>query len=153
MSGEVEGSVCCVPLRMGRGKRTTRPKAFTAAAPWTQQPGRDLTRKLLYPISTLLHYLHALLTSLLLSVIALGPMPHHIGFVMDGNRRYARSHGQRIARGHEQGSESLKRVDERHGQVDARRCASACDSRSPSCPSTPLRLTTFAGRRKRWIRS
>lgn len=71
------------------------------------------TRALLWPISTLLHALHALLTTLLLSVIAMGPMPTHIGFVMDGNRRYARSHGQRIARGHEKGSETLKRVSRR----------------------------------------
>lgn len=88
----------------------TRTNGFKVPEPAAQEPVRDLTRTLLYPISTVLHYLHALLTSLLLSVVALGPMPHHIGFVMDGNRRYARSHGQRVARGHEQGSESLKRV-------------------------------------------
>ncbi|TXT15858.1 hypothetical protein VHUM_00361 [Vanrija humicola] len=50
------------------------------------------------------------MTTFLLAVIALGPMPRHIGFVMDGNRRYARSHGQRIAKGHQRGSESLKRT-------------------------------------------
>lgn len=62
------------------------------------------------PISLLLHQVHALMTTFLLAVIALGPMPRHIGFVMDGNRRYARSQGQRIAKGHQRGSESLKRV-------------------------------------------
>lgn len=71
---------------------------------------RGATRALLWPISTLLHYAHSLLSWLLVAVLALGPMPHHVGFVMDGNRRYARSHGQRIARGHQQGSESLQRV-------------------------------------------
>lgn len=67
-------------------------------------------KTVLYPISAVLHRLHAWLTTLLLALIALGPMPKHIGFVMDGNRRYARSRGQKVARGHKMGSDSLKRV-------------------------------------------
>lgn len=96
---------------MGRETRAVpRIKTLKAVTAQETSEGRDWTRTLLWPISAVLHYLHALLTSLLLAVVALGPMPHHIGFVMDGNRRYAKSHGQRVARGHEQGSESLKRV-------------------------------------------
>lgn len=71
---------------------------------------KPLIHTLLHPISWVLHRLHALLTTILLAVLALGPMPHHIGFVMDGNRRYARLRGQKVAKGHQQGSESLKRV-------------------------------------------
>lgn len=70
-------------------------------------------KTVLYPISAVLHRLHAWLTTLLLALIALGPMPKHIGFVMDGNRRYARSRGQKVARGHKMGSDSLKRVSSR----------------------------------------
>ncbi|GMK53941.1 hypothetical protein CspeluHIS016_0105270 [Cutaneotrichosporon spelunceum] len=94
------------------GSKTRPPPIKTRVAIAASDDGevRGATRALLWPISALLHSLHALLTTLLLSVIALGPMPKHIGFVMDGNRRYARSHGQRIARGHEKGSESLKRT-------------------------------------------
>ncbi|CAK9780822.1 Undecaprenyl diphosphate synthase [Cutaneotrichosporon oleaginosum] len=94
------------------GKKSKPPPIKTELVAPAPDSGevRDATRALLWPISAVLHSLHALLTTLLLSVIALGPMPTHIGFVMDGNRRYARSHGQRIARGHEKGSESLKRT-------------------------------------------
>ncbi|KAL1412840.1 cis-prenyltransferase [Vanrija albida] len=77
-------------------------------------PARRDARRAFYtairPISLLLHQVHALMTTFLLAVIALGPMPRHVGFVMDGNRRYARSHGQRVAKGHQRGSESLKRT-------------------------------------------
>jgi hypothetical protein len=104
---------------MGQPTPKAKAKSKAAPAPTTAkatQKGRHtvrgLTRALLWPISTVLGYIHALLTSVLLTVLALGPMPHHVGFVMDGNRRYARSHGQRIAKGHQQGSESLKRVSE-----------------------------------------
>ncbi|BEI83055.1 hypothetical protein CcaverHIS002_0309230 [Cutaneotrichosporon cavernicola] len=94
------------------GKRNKPPPIKTDVPTAAPDDGevRGATRALLWPISALLHSIHTLLTTLLLSVIALGPMPTHIGFVMDGNRRYARSHGQRIARGHEKGSESLKRT-------------------------------------------
>jgi ditrans,polycis-polyprenyl diphosphate synthase len=47
---------------------------------------------------------------LILAVLAAGPVPHHVGFVMDGNRRYARMHGRKVLDGHGQGLESLKGV-------------------------------------------
>ncbi|KAK4684238.1 hypothetical protein P7C73_g5957, partial [Tremellales sp. Uapishka_1] len=53
---------------------------------------------------------YALATTFLLYVLALGPLPQHVGFVMDGNRRYARVHNRAISEGHGEGFESLKRT-------------------------------------------
>lgn len=65
-------------------------------------------------ISSILNAIHSKLetslTRLLLSILTCGPIPRHIAFVMDGNRRYAREKGLRIGQGHGAGFESLKRV-------------------------------------------
>ena len=45
------------------------------------------------------------------SIVAQAPIPEHIGFIMDGNRRYARKRGLEIKQGHEAGDESLRRVN------------------------------------------
>lgn len=47
---------------------------------------------------------------LLLQVLASGPVPRHVGFVMDGNRRYARMHHQEVKAGHAEGYVALRRV-------------------------------------------
>lgn len=64
-------------------------------------------------VSTVLHRIHAALTTLLLYLLSLGPMPRHVGFVMDGNRRYARHKGMRVAQGHTDGFHSLRRVSQK----------------------------------------
>ena len=46
----------------------------------------------------------------LLRVLAAGPVPRHIAFVMDGNRRYARMHHLRVQQGHSDGFVALRRV-------------------------------------------
>ena len=61
-------------------------------------------------VSAVLHRVHAWLTTLILYLLALGPMPRHIGFVMDGNRRYARTKGMKVTQGHTDGFQSLRRV-------------------------------------------
>lgn len=96
-------------------KETKVPLKRAAAGAAGPAPLTRTWKTVLYPISAVLHQLHAWLTTLLLALIALGPMPKHIGFVMDGNRRYARSRGQKVARGHKMGSDSLKRVSDRPG--------------------------------------
>lgn len=63
-------------------------------------------------VSAVLHRVHAWLTTLILYLLALGPMPRHIGFVMDGNRRYARTKGMKVTQGHTDGFQSLRRVSE-----------------------------------------
>ncbi|KAK7449756.1 cis-prenyltransferase [Stygiomarasmius scandens] len=46
----------------------------------------------------------------LLRVLASGPVPQHVAFVMDGNRRYARMHGKQVQEGHGEGYLALKRL-------------------------------------------
>lgn len=49
---------------------------------------------------------------LLIGAVSQGPVPQHIAFVMDGNRRFARSHKIETAEGHNLGFESLAKVSE-----------------------------------------
>lgn len=46
----------------------------------------------------------------LIGALRQGPMPQHVAFVMDGNRRYARSHKIETIEGHHLGFEALARV-------------------------------------------
>lgn len=46
----------------------------------------------------------------LLAVLRAGPIPQHIAFVMDGNRRYARIKGVKLIQGHVDGFVALRRV-------------------------------------------
>ena len=50
------------------------------------------------------------LRELLIGAIKQGPVPQHIAFVMDGNRRFARTHGIETVEGHNLGFEALARV-------------------------------------------
>ncbi|KAK3069315.1 cis-prenyltransferase [Teratosphaeriaceae sp. CCFEE 6253] len=47
---------------------------------------------------------------LLINTLKCGPIPQHIAFVMDGNRRYARTHKLETVQGHHLGFEALARV-------------------------------------------
>lgn len=51
-----------------------------------------------------------ILTGFLIRVIQLGPMPRHIGFIMDGNRRFAKSLKLQTFKGHEMGFNQLEKV-------------------------------------------
>jgi hypothetical protein len=46
----------------------------------------------------------------LLGVLRAGPIPQHVAFVMDGNRRYARTRGMKVIQGHVDGFVALRRV-------------------------------------------
>jgi ditrans,polycis-polyprenyl diphosphate synthase len=46
----------------------------------------------------------------LLTVLRAGPIPQHVAFVMDGNRRYARNKGMKVIQGHVDGFVALRRV-------------------------------------------
>ena len=48
--------------------------------------------------------------NLMLDVLAAGPIPKHIAFVMDGNRRYARMNHKEVQQGHSDGFIALRRV-------------------------------------------
>ena len=45
-----------------------------------------------------------------LTVLRAGPIPQHVAFVMDGNRRYARVKGMKVIQGHVDGFVALRRV-------------------------------------------
>ncbi|KAF9024751.1 Di-trans-poly-cis-decaprenylcistransferase [Hymenopellis radicata] len=47
---------------------------------------------------------------LLLRVLAAGPVPRHVAFVMDGNRRYARMNHKQVSQGHADGYLALRRI-------------------------------------------
>ena len=46
----------------------------------------------------------------LLGILKAGPIPHHVAFIMDGNRRYARERGVKVIEGHTDGFVALRRV-------------------------------------------
>ncbi|KAJ5505818.1 hypothetical protein N7453_004775 [Penicillium expansum] len=50
------------------------------------------------------------LKELLIGALQQGPVPQHVAFVMDGNRRFARSHGIETVEGHNLGFEALARI-------------------------------------------
>lgn len=47
---------------------------------------------------------------LLIGALKQGPVPQHVAFEMDGNRRYARSHRMETVEGHHRGFEALARA-------------------------------------------
>jgi len=53
----------------------------------------------------------------LLGVLRAGPIPQHVAFVMDGNRRYARTKGMKVIQGHVDGFVALRRVRLTHTLV------------------------------------
>jgi ditrans,polycis-polyprenyl diphosphate synthase len=53
----------------------------------------------------------------LLGVLKAGPIPHHVAFIMDGNRRYARDKGVKVIQGHVDGFAALRRVRAQNHRV------------------------------------
>ncbi|KAK5118859.1 hypothetical protein LTR62_000068 [Meristemomyces frigidus] len=70
--------------------------------------GASLRRWLfnLPPVDWVVHQLR----ELLINTLKCGPIPQHIAFVMDGNRRYARTHKLETVEGHHLGFEALARI-------------------------------------------
>ena len=50
------------------------------------------------------------LRQLIIGALRQGPIPQHVAFVMDGNRRFAKSHHIETLEGHSLGFEALARV-------------------------------------------
>merc|ERR1711964_759329 len=50
------------------------------------------------------------LRSVLIGALRQGPMPKHVAFVMDGNRRYAKTHRIETVEGHNLGFEALAKI-------------------------------------------
>ena len=58
------------------------------------------------PVAWTVHQLR----EILIGSLKQGPIPQHVAFVMDGNRRFARNHHIETVEGHNMGFESLARV-------------------------------------------
>lgn len=54
--------------------------------------------------------LHKSLNTLLTTLIKQSPLPNHIAFIMDGNRRYAKHQNKNELQGHETGYTALEDV-------------------------------------------
>ncbi|KNZ49915.1 di-trans,poly-cis-decaprenylcistransferase [Puccinia sorghi] len=54
--------------------------------------------------------LYPYLRTVLIKSLQMGPLPRHVGFIMDGNRRFSRATGVAIEEGHLAGFEALKRI-------------------------------------------
>lgn len=52
------------------------------------------------------------LRELLIGALRQGPIPEHVAFVMDGNRRFAKSHRMETVEGHNLGFEALAKVSD-----------------------------------------
>jgi len=65
---------------------------------------------LLEIITAVLRIIRGWFQYLLLSTLARGPIPNHIAFIMDGNRRYARTRGKKGHEGHAPGVKALRNV-------------------------------------------
>lgn len=50
------------------------------------------------------------ISKFLSNVVQNGPVPEHIAFIMDGNRRYAKKHNMKTLMGHYCGVEALENV-------------------------------------------
>ncbi|GLB42618.1 putative adds multiple copies of isopentenyl pyrophosphate (IPP) to farnesyl pyrophosphate (FPP) to produce dehydrodolichyl diphosphate (Dedol-PP), a precursor of dolichol which is utilized as a sugar carrier in protein glycosylation in the endoplasmic reticulum (ER) [Lyophyllum shimeji] len=66
------------------------------------------------PFSRVLRWLKCTIATItvqaLVVLLAAGPIPKHMAFIMDGNRRYARSVGKRPEEGHTAGFQNLLKV-------------------------------------------
>lgn len=58
-------------------------------------------------VTKLFHSLGSFMQSIVLRVLSVGPIPNHIAFIMDGNRRYAKKKNLEEGAGHKAGFTSL----------------------------------------------
>lgn len=55
-------------------------------------------------------WFNSIIQRIIIFALLAGPIPNHVAFIMDGNRRFARRHNEPVAKGHDQGSQALRRV-------------------------------------------
>lgn len=60
--------------------------------------------------SVIFNYFISQIMQLVIILLQLGPMPKHIGFIMDGNRRFAKRLKLETFNGHRKGFEQLENV-------------------------------------------
>ena len=61
-------------------------------------------------LGDIIAFISSILMKIFINLIQLGPMPKHIGFIMDGNRRYAKTKSLKTFKGHEMGFKQLESV-------------------------------------------
>lgn len=61
-------------------------------------------------IAILSGWIHSIIQRIILYALRAGPIPNHVAFIMDGNRRFARKKNEPVAKGHDQGSQALRNV-------------------------------------------
>ncbi|KAG2180806.1 hypothetical protein INT43_008385 [Umbelopsis isabellina] len=62
-------------------------------------------------LASSLDYLYSAFQEATIAILRQGPIPRHIGFVLDGNRRFARAHGAKSTQfGHYEGFRQLEKV-------------------------------------------
>jgi len=91
-------------------------------APWVAEPSRSAQRLRVYSsITTMFSFLLAFWSALVslihdvflritIAVLSSGPIPRHIAFIMDGNRRYAGKRNKLVHEGHADGFEAMERM-------------------------------------------
>ena len=55
-------------------------------------------------------FFYGLMQKVMVRALSMGPLPRHIAFIMDGNRRWSRANGMRVFEGHKMGFQALRRV-------------------------------------------
>ncbi|KAG2323316.1 hypothetical protein Bca4012_058805 [Brassica carinata] len=67
----------------------------------------DQIRRMGGGVSQILEQIHGFARRCLFRVISMGPLPTHLAFIMDGNRRYAKKRGLKDGSGHKAGFSAL----------------------------------------------
>lgn len=61
-------------------------------------------------LQLLLNFLYYLFRLIISLIIKCGPVPSHVAFIMDGNRRWAEEHKLQKSKGHHFGYQKLEEV-------------------------------------------
>lgn len=104
MTRKYRPGVC---TRQNTRTRTWQRSSMSSALSWLV----FLPHALVALCHPLLHHVRRQFSRLILAIIAAGPVPRHIAFEMDGNRRYARKQGKEGKEGHGDGFNTLTRVN------------------------------------------
>ena len=84
--------------------------AGLSAPGWLRLALADLRRRPWRILNPLLHPLYRWYAHVLARQVASGPVPAHIGLILDGNRRFARGMGLEATLGHQYGVNKLREV-------------------------------------------
>lgn len=83
--------------------------AMTTNKKTARSSARVYMQRLLAWLSSFEYFvkLQQVFQNIMINVVAVGPVPRHVSFIMDGNRRYAKKMGMPLKKGHEAGGITL----------------------------------------------